>query len=72
METEKDIQRVLEKNKDMSRIIVAHRISAVRNADEIIYLDKGRVAERGTHDELIAMKGLYYDTYVAQYGKEEI
>ena len=71
METEKDIQRVLERNRDMSRIIIAHRISAVRNADEIIYLDKGRIVERGTHDELIALNGMYYDTYVAQYGKEE-
>jgi ATP-binding cassette subfamily B protein len=48
--------------------VVAHRISAVRNADEIIYLKDGRIAERGTHEELLAKKGLYYDTFVAQYG----
>lgn len=69
METEKDIQRALENNKGMSRIIVAHRISAVRNADEIIFLDRGRIAERGTHDELLALGGLYSETYKAQYGE---
>ena len=48
-------------------MIIAHRISAVKNADEIIILDEGRIAERGSHDELMKKKGLYYDTYVAQY-----
>lgn len=69
METEKDIQRTLEKNKGAGRIIVAHRISAVRNCSEILFLEKGRVAERGTHDTLMKKKGLYYETYVAQYGE---
>lgn len=54
-----------------STIIVAHRISAVRRADEIIYLDSGRIVERGTHEQLMALKGRYYETYVAQYSKEE-
>ena len=52
----------------MTKIIIAHRISAVCHADEIIYLQDGRIAERGTHEELLAKKGLYYDTYMAQYG----
>ena len=51
-----------------TKIIIAHRISAVCHADEIIYLQDGRIAERGTHEELLAKKGLYYDTYMAQYG----
>lgn len=67
METEQEFQRVLRTIEDSSKIIIAHRISAVRNADEIIYLDEGRIAERGTHEELLAKKGLYYETYMAQY-----
>lgn len=68
METEYEIQKELSEHKDMSKIIIAHRISSVRNADEIIILDGGKIAERGTHEELLAAKGLYYSTYEAQYG----
>jgi len=69
METEHEIQKELNQITDASKIIIAHRISAVRRADEIIYLDNGRIAERGTHEELLAKKGLYYKTYVCQYGE---
>ena len=68
METEHEIQKTLNSLKDTTKIIIAHRISAVCHADEIIYLQDGRIAERGTHEELLAKKGLYYDTYMAQYG----
>ena len=68
METEKKIQKTLYDLEGTTKIIIAHRISAVRHADEIIYLENGRVAERGTHEELLAKRGLYYDTYMAQYG----
>lgn len=67
METEHEIQKTLNGLKDTTKIIIAHRISAVRHADEILYLENGRIAERGTHEELLAKKGLYYDTYMAQY-----
>lgn len=68
METESAIQKNLNSLKDITKIIIAHRISAVRHADEIIYLENGRIAERGTHEELLLKKGLYYQTYQAQYG----
>ena len=68
METESEIQKTLDEIKSTTRVIVAHRISAVRNADEIIYLQDGRIAERGTHEQLLKKKGLYYETYIAQYG----
>lgn len=68
METEHEIQKTLNEFKGTTKVIIAHRISAVRHADEIIYLDNGRIAERGTHEQLIAKKGLYYETYMAQYG----
>lgn len=71
METEREIQMMLKTITDSSKIIIAHRISAVRNADEIIYLDKGRIAERGTHEELLAQRGLYYATYMAQYPEQK-
>ncbi|HAH62697.1 MAG TPA: ABC transporter [Treponema sp.] len=67
-ETEQEIQKMLSRLTGTTKIIIAHRISAVRNADEIIVLDKGAVAERGTHGQLLARKGLYYETYKTQYG----
>jgi ATP-binding cassette subfamily B protein len=69
METERDIQKRLKELTDMTKIIIAHRISSVKDADEIIVLEEGRIAERGTHDELLEKKGLYYETYVSQYGE---
>ena len=53
-------------------IIVAHRISTVRDADRIFVLDRGRIAERGTHDELVARGGLYAVLYRKQLLEEEL
>lgn len=69
METELAIQKELNELKGITKIIIAHRISAVRHADEIIILRDGTIAERGTHDELLNQKGIYYDTFMAQYGE---
>ncbi len=68
METESAIQQTLKELSGTTKIIIAHRISAVRHADEILVLEDGHVAERGTHEELLARQGLYYKTYQAQYG----
>lgn len=69
METEYEIQQSLQKLQDVTKIIIAHRISAVRNADEILILENGAIKERGTHDELLRKRGYYYDTFLAQYGE---
>lgn len=68
-ETEHSIQQALEELHDTTKIIIAHRISAVSKADEIIVLSDGSIAERGTHESLLAKKGLYYETYLVQYGE---
>ena len=72
METEKEIQRQLQELKSCTKIIIGHRISAVQNADQILILENGRVAERGTHEELLKKRGLYYQTFKVQYGEEEM
>lgn len=67
METEGKIQKSIEELKDVTKIIIAHRISAVKKADEILILEKGKIVERGTHKELLALKGRYYETCLEQY-----
>ena len=68
METEHEIQKMLQELGHTTKIIIAHRISAVCHADEILYLENGCIAERGTHQELMAKRGLYFQTFEAQYG----
>ncbi len=68
-ETEQMIQQTLRTLEGTTKIIIGHRISAVRHADEILVLEGGAIAERGTHEELLQKRGLYYETYLSQYGE---
>jgi ATP-binding cassette subfamily B protein len=67
METEHAIQRAMDRRKGFTCFIIAHRVSAVKNADEILYFEDGRIVERGTHEELLRLRGRYYETYREQY-----
>jgi subfamily B ATP-binding cassette protein MsbA len=61
-ESEKVVQDALDHlMKDRTSIIIAHRLSTVRNADEIVVLSKGEIKERGKHNELMALKGMYFN-----------
>lgn len=70
METEQRLIAALNaEHKDKTVITVAHRIASVKECDEIIYLENGRIVERGTHDELLALGGRYYEVYKTQFGE---
>ena len=66
--TEKSIQDAMVKlMENRTSLIIAHRLSTVQDADKIVVMDKGRVVETGTHEELLARKGHYYDLYMTQF-----
>jgi ATP-binding cassette subfamily B protein len=66
--TEKNIQdAMVNLMKERTSLIIAHRLSTIRDADLIVVMDKGRIAETGNHDELIAAKGRYYELYMTQF-----
>lgn len=71
-ETEAVIQGALEVLKrGRTTFVIAHRLSTIREASQILVLDRGRIVERGTHDELISQKGKYYLMYQLQSGHQE-
>lgn len=72
-ETESLIQDALKKiTNGRTTIIVAHRLSTIKNSDRIIVLHKGKIREEGTHEELIKKEGLYYNLYKLQYSQQDI
>jgi ATP-binding cassette, subfamily B, bacterial len=71
-ETEEKVQEALEQLiPGRTTITIAHRLITVRNADKILLLDQGMVAEEGIHEELLALRGQYYELYKAQYSELE-
>ena len=71
-ETELLIQDSMEKMKNIgTMLIVAHRLSTIQHADEIIVLSHGKIVEHGTHQELLAAQGRYYQLYTLQYHREQ-
>ncbi len=56
--------------KGRTTFVIAHRLSTIRRADQILVMEQGQVVERGTHEELYALRGRYYDLYTKQHGVE--
>ncbi len=70
-ETETLIQKAIEElMKERTSLVIAHRLSTIRNADKILVLAKGHLEEMGTHEELLDLKGIYYNLYKLQYEKQ--
>ncbi|TVP16012.1 lipid A export permease/ATP-binding protein MsbA [Shewanella sp. KCT] len=68
-ESEKAIQTGLDNlRQNRTSIVIAHRLSTVENANQILVVDQGKVVERGTHSELLAKQGIYYNLYQMQFG----
>ena len=71
--TEKKIQNAMVNlMNNRTSLIIAHRLSTVRDADKIVVMDAGRVVEIGNHEELLALKGKYYELYMTQFEGKEI
>ena len=72
-ETEVLIQDSLEKMKNIgTMLVVAHRLSTIQHADNIILLSKGKILEQGDHQTLLAQKGRYYQLYTLQFEKMQL
>ena len=68
-ETEEQIQNSLKyMRKGRTTLAIAHRLSTIQDANQILVLNQGEIVERGTHEELLAQKGIYYNMYLLQNG----
>ncbi len=71
VESEAAVQRALDATmSSRTSLVIAHRLSTVRNADQILVMNDGRIVQRGTHDELLAAGGLYHDLYQTQFAHQ--
>jgi ATP-binding cassette subfamily B protein len=72
-ETEAQIGRAIQRlMRGRTSIVIAHRLSTVQSCDRIVVLHKGQVREVGTHQQLLALRGLYYKLYQLQYQDQEV
>jgi ATP-binding cassette subfamily B multidrug efflux pump len=72
-ESEQLIQHAIDKLiAGRTSIVIAHRLSTIRKANKIIVLDKGEIMEVGSHNELIAKKGFYYQLHKMQFEKQQV
>lgn len=70
--TELLIQQALDKlMADRTSVVIAHRLSTIRKADQILVIQDGQIAERGTHTELLASEGVYHELYMSQFRRQE-
>src|SRR5690606_27781758 len=70
--TERQIQAALDQLlAGRTSFVIAHRLSTIRNADQVLVLVKGVIIERGTHEELLAAQGFYFDLYMSQFQRQE-
>jgi ATP-binding cassette subfamily B protein len=70
-ESEAAVQRALDETmSDRTSLVIAHRLSTIRNADQILVIDEGRIVQRGTHEELLEVGGLYRDLYETQFASQ--